>query len=531
MSQTARATRRIFDFIWALRETADILTGVTLTALVSENPTHVLRFEDGDFLVGVLKTTHAQSAKHHPLAFKFHVDILGFAVNLKRSDSVFALVEMRERTAYKYEELQTPRPHDSASPLFDNMLLAIPLFFLFSLAVSAKPIAVRDSPFTLPLVRRLNLTGQSTLVDIDRARIGFFMDGPTRTVRGHAARSVFDVAVTNEAVQYVTSVGVGTPPTAYTLIVDTGSSNTWVGAGKPYVKTTSSHDTGQQVSVTYGSGEFSGEEFTDTVTLGSLVITNQGIGVASQSEGFDGVDGILGLGPVDLTLGTLFPDTEATIPTVTDNGFTQGSLTDHEVSFSFQPTTEEVNVNGVVTFGGVDSSRFEGPLSFVPITSTSPSSEFVGIDQSITYGSAGTAILTNTAGIVDTGTTLLWLSSDALKRYKSAVGASNEADPDTGLFTISAASFAQLQSLLFHIGDTTFEFTANAQIWPRSLNTAIGGNANTIYLIATDIGTDTGSGLDFINGMVWLERFFLVYDVGAGEVGLATTTFTDATTN
>jgi hypothetical protein len=47
--------------------------------------------------------------------------------------------------------------------------------------------------------------------------------------------------------------------------------------------------------VTYGSGAFSGKEFKDTVTLApSLVITNQDIGVASQSEGFDEVDGILG---------------------------------------------------------------------------------------------------------------------------------------------------------------------------------------------------------------------------------------------
>lgn len=37
-----------------------------------------------------------------------------------------------------------------------------------------------------------------------------------------------------------------------------------------------------------------GEEFTDTVTLGSLVVTNQGVGVAKTSEGFEGVDGILG---------------------------------------------------------------------------------------------------------------------------------------------------------------------------------------------------------------------------------------------
>ena len=46
-----------------------------------------------------------------------------------------------------------------------------------------------------------------------------------------------------------------------------------------------------------------------------------------------------------------------------------------------------------------------------PITSTSPASAYVGIDQSITYGSAGTTILSSTAGITDTGTTLVLIAS------------------------------------------------------------------------------------------------------------------------
>ena len=50
-------------------------------------------------------------------------------------------------------------------------------------------------------------------------------------------------------------------------------------------------------SVVYGSGKFSGNEFTDTVTLGSgLTVQRQSIGVASSSQGFAGtiVDGLLG---------------------------------------------------------------------------------------------------------------------------------------------------------------------------------------------------------------------------------------------
>lgn len=37
-----------------------------------------------------------------------------------------------------------------------------------------------------------------------------------------------------------------------------------------------------------------GEEFLDTITLGSLVVKDQSIGVAEIAEGFGDVDGILG---------------------------------------------------------------------------------------------------------------------------------------------------------------------------------------------------------------------------------------------
>lgn len=56
---------------------------------------------------------------------------------------------------------------------------------------------------------------------------------------------------------------------------------------------------------------------TDNLTLGNTVIS-QSIGVAEQSQGLNGLDGILGLGPVGLTAGTLASEPQTTIATVTD---------------------------------------------------------------------------------------------------------------------------------------------------------------------------------------------------------------------
>ena len=59
----------------------------------------------------------------------------------------------------------------------------------------------------------------------------------------------------------------------------------------------------------------------------------------------------------------------------------------------------------------------------------------------------------------------------------------------------------------------------------------IGGQAGDIFLIISDLGTTSGQGLDFINGMSFLERFYTTYDAGNNEFGIAETKFTFATSN
>lgn len=150
---------------------------------------------------------------------------------------------------------------------------------------------------------------------------------------------------------YVAAIGVGTPPTTYQLIVDTGSSNTWVGASQAYVTTSSSMATNQPVSVAYGSASFSGNEFLDTVTiLPELVIQGQSIGVATTLTGVSGVDGILGMGPVDLTAGTLNNQPSTNIPTVADILFSAGTVSANEFGISFEPAIQPQIMNGEITW-------------------------------------------------------------------------------------------------------------------------------------------------------------------------------------
>lgn len=82
------------------------------------------------------------------------------------------------------------------------------------------------------------------------------------------------------------------------------------------------------------------------------------------------------------------------------------------------------------------------------MTSTYPAKRYWGIDQSIQYGTQ--TILPLSAGLVDTGTTLLYIASDAFTKYVSLTGAVY--DHNLELLTITPAQYTNLKSLYFLIG-------------------------------------------------------------------------------
>jgi cathepsin E len=115
--------------------------------------------------------------------------------------------------------------------------------------------------------------------------------------------------------------------------------------------------------------------------------------------------------------------------------------------------------------------------------------------------------------------------SDAYNLYVKATGAIF--DNNTGLLRINLDQYKKLQSLYFNIEHLTYEFNANAQIWPRALNDLIGGEKDFVYLIVSDFGPNQGIG--FVAGMTFLERFYAVFDSRRHRIGLANTQYTNST--
>ncbi|KAF5382440.1 hypothetical protein D9615_002711 [Tricholomella constricta] len=344
----------------------------------------------------------------------------------------------------------------------------------------------------------------------------------------NSAAARYSVDVTDAGIAYTVPVNVGQPPTTFSLLLDIGSSNIWVGADKEYQPTDTSVNSHKTFNISYGSGVVTGTEYIDQVTLGgNLVVKEQIIGVASSARGFSGVDGILGIGPVDLTTDSA---SRPTVNPVTQNLFESGAVPTAAVGMSYSPNSTAV-ANGDITFGATDTAKFTGSIDYVPITKITPADQYWGVDQDLTYGN-DIQLLKSSAGIVDTGTTLLLIASDAFKSYCRATGA--EEDNATGLLTVTETQFANMESLFFQIGSAsaeTYELIPNAQIWPRKLNNTIGGEEDKIYLVIADLGVPSGAGLDFINGFAFLQRFYTVFDTTNSRIGLAKTKFTIAEIN
>ena len=71
------------------------------------------------------------------------------------------------------------------------------------------------------------------------------------------------------------------------------------------------------------------------------------------------------IGPAHLTLGTMsYPRNASTIPTVTDSLFAQGAIKENLVAVSFEPTTSGSVLNGELTFGHTDPSKYVGDISY-----------------------------------------------------------------------------------------------------------------------------------------------------------------------
>ncbi|KAF7376972.1 Aspartic protease [Mycena sanguinolenta] len=376
------------------------------------------------------------------------------------------------------------------------------LAFLVSAAVSTP--ATTPNVLSVPMYKKVSGSTRSIKALMARDLARFNVD---------AATAVGEAPATNEDDTYVAATQIGTQ--TFELIVDTGSSNTWVGAGTKYKASSTATSTGKSFSVTYGTGSASGTEYTDNLVIGGLTVTKQSIGDATKTSDFSGVDGIIGFGPVILTEGTVSGTTS--VPTVMNNLFSQGTISTQVLGVSFAPESgsDTDDANGELTLGGTDSTKYSGSINYVSKSTTSPYSDYWGISvSSVTYNGASIASAAN--AIVDTGTTLIYVPTATYNAFLKASG--GKTDSSTGLLSWTTLP---TENIAFTIGGVSYTLTPAQYTIPTSQYEfyEIPSGKYYSWIIA---GGTSAADVNFIIGQKFLENYYSVFDTTNSRVGFAT---------
>lgn len=307
------------------------------------------------------------------------------------------------------------------------------------------------------------------------------------------------------------TIGLGTPPQDFKVVMDTGSSNLWVPGSEcgsiacylhsKYDASSSSSykKNGSEFGIRYGSGEVSGYISEDTLRIGDLKVKKQLFGEATNEPGlafaFGRFDGILGLGYDTISVNH--------IPPPFYNMIDQGLL--DEPLFAFYLGDTAKGTDSVCSFGGIDKSAYSGKMIKLPLRRKAYWE--VNLD-SITFGKE-VADMEGTGAILDTGTSLIAMPTDYAELLNKQIGAKKGFN---GQYTVECSKRDSLPDLTFTLSGYNFTITAYDYILE------VQGSC-----ISSFQGIDLGGNIGplFILGDSFLRRWYSVYNLGDNTVGLA----------
>lgn len=198
-----------------------------------------------------------------------------------------------------------------------------------------------------------------------------------------------------------------------------------------------------------------------------------------------------------------------------NNLYNQGSISTEVLGVSFRPEpgSDTSDTNGELTLGGTDSSKYTGSITYFPTTKTGAAAPYWGISiGGFAYGS--TTLSSSTTGIVDTGTTLIYIPTRAYNAFLSATGGST--DSSSGL-----ASFSSKPKSIFVIkfGSKSYTLTPAQYLIPAAQYGNFGLSSGKYYAWINDGGS---SGVNTIIGQKFLENYYSVFDTTNARIGFAT---------
>ncbi|KAG6844956.1 hypothetical protein H0H87_002070 [Tephrocybe sp. NHM501043] len=321
-------------------------------------------------------------------------------------------------------------------------------------------------------------------------------------------------------VGYLATVQMGTPPQDFSILMDSGSADLWVGAencqseaggdcgNHKFLGSQSSSsfvDTKQQFQVTYGTGAVAGDIVTDDIVLAGLSLKTHTFGVAliesvEFSDNSTPFDGLMGLAQSTLSQQQTLTPIEALAK--------GGLVTDAITSYKISRLADNKN-DGEITFGGLDDTKFDA-ATLVTLDNVNAQGFWEGDMDAITVDGKDSGLQGRTA-ILDTGTTLIVAPpNDAAAIHALIDGAQ---DVGQGTFTVPCTTTA---SVALSFGGTSFAIDSR-DIAFQPVDPADPTGDCISGISAGQIGGAT----EWLVGDVFLKNAYFSTDVTKNTVSLA----------
>jgi len=366
---------------------------------------------------------------------------------------------------------------------------------------------------TMPMEKRALMTGdERALMQHAGPRASVFADN-----LGAPAKVVIN---DYQDSQYYGTVQLGTPQQTLRVIYDSGSSNLWVSNIKPSIfhigekhnyyqnkKSTSYVTNGTKFAIQYGSGPVAGEYSADTMSIGGIDIEGYTFAEANDVSGLGPAyavgkfDGICGMGWDDISVDGVQTPLRALVES--------GKLDEPVYAFYLGSG----GAAGELTIGGVNTARYTGDFSYVPVVEMVPGVtgywEIVLDDVQV----GGSSISAAKRGVVDSGTSLMVVPSNEISAIATAVGAKqlSKIPPFNREYTIDCS--ADAPSIDFVIDGNTYAL----QKEDYSLDQ---GSGQCLFaFMGQDIPAPVGPLI--IMGDVFMRAHYCKFDVGNKRVGFA----------
>ncbi|KAJ2992591.1 hypothetical protein HDV02_002975 [Globomyces sp. JEL0801] len=312
----------------------------------------------------------------------------------------------------------------------------------------------------------------------------------------------------------------------FSLVLDTGSSDTWVRGPKckPHelenngsnnqkfdnscegaklnTSDSSIKDLGKQVMIKYldeSTTKLDIYKVPFAIGTSKSVIP---IGVSTEQVGFPIGDGILGLGLDNQSIITKQSG-------ISSNVFDSFNFTTYENIFGIYFSQEEDNICGCITLGGIEPSKFIGPITYFPIQNAThwqfKINQFKMMIQSMKFNFNTTTI------VLDSGTTNIILNDIMAKSINEKLGAVLLQNHST-IYQIDCSKLNSLPIISFLINGIQIQFDSRIYIQKMLLDNK--------SLVCTS-RFHGGGGDWMIFGMVFHRQFYTIYDKFNRRVGFA----------